>query len=158
SVKAAGPAKREGTTVSGQVLDADGKPAPNALIYLFSRPGRGRTLPTAKKVATADAKGRFTCEVNPADRHQLASLVATAPGSAPGWAPLAGPAAGTTLRLAEDVPIKGRLLDLEGKPVAGAAVRVVSVGASDDGDLQPAFNAMRLNPEWLHLNRQVAAL
>lgn len=143
--------------VTGRVLDAAGQPVPKAAIYLFGR-RISRAKATAERVATADAEGRFRCEVPPAARLLGASLVAVAPGSAPGWVSLAGPPGEKTIRFAEDLPIRGRLLDLEGKPVGGATVRLLSVGESDDGDLQPVCNAIRVNPEHMHLKKQVAAL
>ena len=43
------------------------------------------------------------------------------------------PASLTVTLAADDVPIAGRVLDLEGKPVAGVAVRVTEVCAFPDG-------------------------
>ena len=55
-------------------------------------------------------------------------LVATAPGFGPGWVRGAFKAAASgelTVRLVEDgPPIEGRIVDLEGRPVAGAQVKV----------------------------------
>ena len=48
-----------------------------------------------------------------------------------------------TVRLArDDVPVAGRLVDLEGRPVAGATVRVVSIDGPPGGDLTPWLAAM----------------
>ena len=48
-----------------------------------------------------------------------------------------------TLRLAaDDVPIEGRVLDRDGRPVAGATVRVWSLWWTDEGDLGPWLEAI----------------
>src|SRR5207249_3972587 len=56
-------------------------------------------------------------------------ILAAADGFGPGWVSLRGSdkATGLTLRLVKDVPIQGRLLDLNGKPVGGARLRVEHV-------------------------------
>jgi RNA polymerase sigma factor (sigma-70 family) len=149
-------ADRDDSTITGQVLGPAGKPVANATLLLLAQ-GRRRAAPSVERVATTDAAGRFTCKLPPA-RRQNATLVATAASLSPGWATLAGRGGELTLRLVEDLPIRGRLLDLEGKPVAGARVRLRQVGTSGGGNLQPVFNAMRANPEWLHFEKSVAAV
>ena len=66
-------------------------------------------------------------------------LVATAPGFGPGWVRglfKAADAGELTVRLAEDgPPIEGRIVDLEGRPVAGARVRASISSVPPDGDL-----------------------
>src|SRR5262249_52156441 len=47
----------------------------------------------------------------------------------------ANPLTGVTLKLPEDVPIKGSIVDLEGKPVAGAKVRVTALETGKDDTL-----------------------
>jgi RNA polymerase sigma factor (sigma-70 family) len=149
----AGAAERQ--TVSGRVLGPDGKPVPRAAIYLFGWKKGNKPAP-AQRVATTDADGRFTCDAGRASaglRH--VTFVATARGAALDWAPLDESRRELTLRLATEVPIRGRLLDLEGRPVAGAVVKVRTIGTYAGGNLQPAFNAMRLNPEWLSFEKQI---
>jgi hypothetical protein len=85
-------------------------------------------------------------------------LVATGKGGAPDWAALHEAGGEMTLRLARDVPIRGRLLDLEGKPVVGAVVRAHTIDTFAGNNLDAALNAMRLNPEWLHHERPIAPL
>jgi len=43
----------------------------------------------------------------------------------------------------DDAPVSGRLLDLEGRPVAGATVRLTTIAAPPGGDLTPFLNAAR---------------
>src|SRR5262249_55471523 len=55
-----------------------------------------------------------------------------------------------TLRLVkDDVPVKGRVLDLEGRPVAGAAIRVVRVTVGND------VHHSLWQPTWAGLTREV---
>ena len=48
-----------------------------------------------------------------------------------------------TLRMVADRPIEGRLLDDQGKPIAGAVVRVEQLYAVPRGDLSPIIDALR---------------
>ena len=68
-------------------------------------------------------------------------VVATAPGFGPGWVRGAIKAAVTgelTVRLLEDgPPIEGRLVNLEGWPVAGAQVKVLRLLFAEGDDLTP---------------------
>src|SRR5262249_27281188 len=61
-------------------------------------------------------------------------LLAAAPGLGPDVIVFRNPARsdGLTLRLVEDLPIRGRVLDADGKPVGGAKVRVAGFSAFDD--------------------------
>src|SRR5206468_3624216 len=84
---------------------------------------------------------RFRFAAAPADLERRAKIVAVADGAGPDWADAAAVAKGgeATLRLAkDDVAIAGRVLDLEGQPVAAAAVQVAYLEArTGDGDLAP---------------------
>ena len=55
-------------------------------------------------------------------------VVATAEGFGPSWTSLAGAKGDVELRLVkDDVPIEGRLVSLEGRPLAGIEVRTLMV-------------------------------
>jgi RNA polymerase sigma factor (sigma-70 family) len=135
---------KEAVKVRGRVLDPDGKPFKGAKVYLNAQ---GQEKPPVR--ATTGDDGRFEFRVR---RPELAGpyggaaqAVATGDGCGADWAEV--PTAGTgelTLRLVkDDVPIRGRILTLEGKPVAGARVRVQRVRAYPGGDLTPLFQAIR---------------
>jgi RNA polymerase sigma factor (sigma-70 family) len=148
------PARPE-EAVSGRVLGPDGRPVAGAAVYLFGWK-RDLTPTEPQRIATTDAAGRFSCELGRTRRFARVDLVATAKGLASDWVSGQRAGAGLTLRLAREVPIRGRLLDLEGRPVAGALVKVLAVCTFADGNLEPALNAMRLNPEWLHFEKRIA--
>jgi protocatechuate 3,4-dioxygenase beta subunit len=137
---AAGPANPGATvpagpiTISGRVLGPDGKPADGATLHWWT--GKAKSPADAPARATAGPDGRFTLTLTAADRSVPGRVVARSKGLAPDWGDV--PAAGgeLTLRLVrDDVPVEGRILDLEGKPVAGATVRVERVSRPAGGDL-----------------------
>jgi hypothetical protein len=116
--------------IRGRVLDPDGNPVKDAkLLFLY---GSGKKYPDKVWATSADdGRFRFAVPVDLVDNGYAESpwehvyVLAAAPGYgfAVEWA--GGKNADVTLRLVkDDVPIQGRLLDLQGKPVAGVRVRV----------------------------------
>ncbi len=69
-------------------------------------------------------------------------MIALAPGFGVGVA-AAGPDNERVIRLVNDVPVDGRVLDLQGQPIAQATVRVRGLLAPKDGDLTPWLDAVR---------------
>jgi RNA polymerase sigma factor (sigma-70 family) len=149
------PAKKA-TTASGRVLTPDGKPVAKATVYWHGWKHNGSPM-KPEAVATTGPDGTFTFDPSRRTRGVTAAtmLIATADGWAADWRQWKHSADGTTLRLVPDEPIKGRLLDLEGKPVANAMVRVQSIAHAPAGDWAGVANAFRLNPEWLSLERYI---
>jgi RNA polymerase sigma factor (sigma-70 family) len=146
-------AENEGkqTTVSGSVLDREGKPIAGARIYLLRwlRPGESAQHQAPPKVWTeSDKDGRFSFS---AAQRDLGELFVTAPGYGPGWVIKPGKLQETwpieenqVVRLArDDVPVNGRLLDLQGQPIAGVSIRVFSLQASPDGSLDKWIEAIQ---------------
>jgi len=124
-------------TFSGRVLDPEGKPfAGAALLVCASAAKKAPSRPRD----TTDKDGRFRITVRRTDLEQQAVLVVTAKGFGPDWADLTNSIPKDreiSLRLArDDVPINGRLLNLEGRGIAGAEIRVRRMEKrQDDGDL-----------------------
>ncbi len=133
---------------AGRVLDPDGQPVAGAKLHLAYFGYNGQAAPAIR--ATSDAKGQFRIEVSKADfvdttdetPWTTAQVVATAAGFGLGWADAAkeedakSDPRNLTIRLArEDAPISGRLVDLEGRPVAGATVRHHEILEPEQGDL-----------------------
>jgi Carboxypeptidase regulatory-like domain len=128
----------------GRILDPDGRPHPGARLWLAFQ-GVDWTwstrLPQIR--ATAGQDGRFDLAVSDDDPEVRRALrmssgmpdgfgaihiVATAEGFGPSWTGLAGAKGDVELRLVkDDVPIEGRLVNLEGRPVAGIEVRTLMV-------------------------------
>ncbi len=153
------PAKdKDVVKLSGRVLDPEGKPVAGAKVHLLQwGPPYGPPVDKAapKVWAETDKDGRFSFT---APRY-YGELFATAAGFAPGWemtgrirssvmvgAPPETRTAEDNLvvRLAkDDVTVSGRLLDLQGEPVAGATVRVFALKASPDGSLDKWIAAVK---------------
>ncbi len=131
--------------VHGRVLDPDGKPVAGAGVYVrHHAESSGTTIdPMAAwqkgRVAVTDADGRFHFELDKAPSeaaseggpgwHQ-AQIAAAAPGFAPAWIEAGDLVKGgdATLHLVrDDVPVRGRVLDSQGRPVAGVVVRIRAI-------------------------------
>ena len=111
-------------TVGGRVVDAAGKPVKRAQVVV--RPADG----SAAKTVTADDAGRFRATVQtPADWPVQAYLVVRAPGTCVGWGPVGR--APAVVRLGAAHRMTGLIRDARGSPLAGIAVRVLSVIAAD---------------------------
>jgi RNA polymerase sigma factor (sigma-70 family) len=134
------PAKpeREATIeVRGRVLDPDGKPLAGAKLYLAKHSSKTATHALQ---ATSGPDGRFHFAVaasemdNGSAEKSTLKVMAVAAGHGCDWVALDLVDKELTLRLVKDVPINGRILDPEGKPVAGAklTVRWVVVPKGDD--------------------------
>jgi RNA polymerase sigma factor (sigma-70 family) len=100
-------------TIAGRVLGADGKPAVAQLILLRSN---GSPLPLGK--TEADGRFRVTVPLGTSD----VNLVARVEGQGAGYSLLSRHTGDVTLQLTKDNPVRGRVIDTQGKPVAGAVV------------------------------------
>jgi RNA polymerase sigma factor (sigma-70 family) len=124
--------------IAGKVLGPDGKPHAGARLYLHTR---GKPEPEPRAVTGED--GRFRLTLSAKALTGGATVIVRADGLGPDWFRV-GPGTGgeRTMRLVkDDVPITGRVLDLEGRPVAGATVRAGSVEARrGGGNLDPWVN------------------
>jgi protocatechuate 3,4-dioxygenase beta subunit len=155
---------------AGTVVDPDGKPLGGAKVYIVPRNevprGPAPTDPGAVRAVTA-AGGRFRFSAKdltvtaldglPARRQGL--LMGTAPGYGPDWENTWGQTdlwfvshadrvkgAKWTLTLArDDVPIRGRLLDPQGRPLAGATVTLTGLYVPRKKDLDGYFKTQK-NP------------
>ena len=132
-------------TFRGRVVGPDGKPVAGAKVWMVD-PG---IVPKAaigpKAVATTRADGRYEVTEDGKGRGEhwvhTAKLAATAHGFGVGWVNATDKA--LEIRLVPDEPVKGRVLTLEGKAVAGATVRVLSTWAPNDADLGPWLTALK---------------
>jgi protocatechuate 3,4-dioxygenase beta subunit len=130
--------------VSGRVLGPDDKPFMGARVFVWTNAVKGKD--DLSVLARTGVAGRFHLALAKADLERDAKVVATAKDHGPDWADAAEIARGDelTLRLVQDdVPINGRILDLEGQPVAGATVRVSRV---EQGDLKRFLEQQKRGP------------
>jgi beta-lactamase regulating signal transducer with metallopeptidase domain len=114
----------KGVPIEGRVLDADGRPVAGATV--LSSPSQDRPGPNLRPFAvTTDEAGRFrTGQV----RAQEWFLLATAKGHAPGERSIRVSTAipQVEIRLGRPRRFAGRVVDPDGKPIAGASVNVDS--------------------------------
>ena len=143
----------------GQVLDPDGRPFAGAALYLVSYGLKHPDDPPIRATSGADGRFRFEVPKSDFDHSSLEEPWSYVDRSWP--APRAWPSAWRTpgkapaeltLRLArDDVPISGRIIDLQGRPVAGATVTVLSVGATPAGRLDDYLKALQERNEVANL-------
>ncbi|HUY32354.1 MAG TPA: M56 family metallopeptidase [Pirellulales bacterium] len=150
-----------GATLGGRVLLPDGKPAAGADLYWarIESPQPGSKLKITKRGGT-DGEGRFQIALAQSDLPATvvpSSLVAHKLGFGIAWVEVARGQVppDITLRLVEDRPIRGRVTDTEGRPVAGARVAAAAVLASRNGRLDAFLTAWKQNwrDSWMKLDR-----
>ncbi|HEX7378008.1 MAG TPA: carboxypeptidase regulatory-like domain-containing protein, partial [Pirellulales bacterium] len=145
----------EQKTIRGQVLDPDGHPFAGATIYAIGHYSSPELKPLPLGEAKSGDDGRFELSYpNPIYTHaaQLGRLSGTsqviaalADGFGPGFISTeALDGKPLTLRLVrDDVPIVGRVLDLEGRPVAGVRVSTLDVMSAKGNDLSAWLEAVK---------------
>jgi RNA polymerase sigma factor (sigma-70 family) len=148
-------AGRDTLTVSGRVLNPKGEPFAGAEVTLwwllgyegYYRMWHPRTVqrPAPRFGTTSGADGRFRFTFAPSEIDdgplnmwdgwwKSTQVVAAAKGYGPGWRLLGELDKGElTVQLVEDnAPVKGRIVDLQGRPVAGARARVIHLDRGTD--------------------------
>jgi RNA polymerase sigma factor (sigma-70 family) len=132
------PATQTRIAARGRVLDPDSKPVAGAKLYLGYTGAKDVTYPVR---ATSGDDGRFEFTIERSELDKVDSgeptiqVLAVAEGFGCDWATLNAAAEELTLRLAQDVPVSGRILDPDGKAVVGARVMVRGVSAAPGDDL-----------------------
>jgi protocatechuate 3,4-dioxygenase beta subunit len=129
--------------ITGQVLDPAGKAVPHAgvaaVVWTHQTPQTGQTIPRPAvwDQGKADAQGRFRLKVRRPlalqfyqQRFYQIAVLAGAKGHGLGWHFLKFDAfkPEVKVRLGPEQFLRGRLLDLQGLPVAATRVEVIQVG------------------------------
>jgi RNA polymerase sigma factor (sigma-70 family) len=142
--------------VRGRILDPDGKPIQGVRLYWPRLPKtEPRTeeeienIPMPQRGKT-NGEGRFRFELPRSDINPdwNLALVAAADGYGLAWAdwPALEKGGELTLRLVKDQPIEGRIISLEGKPLASVRVSIGELGAMTDGKVETFLTAWKR--EW----------
>ncbi len=152
----------------GRILDPEGKPLPAAKVYLdyfVWAEYRNRVPPRLRATTGADGRFRFNVAKSYFDRPlvlerwQYATVFALSERLGIGFSDSDEPDSDRdlTIRMPRDnAPLAGRLVDLEGRPVADATVRVTAIAAPPSGDLTPFLSA-GLEGENLRAQGEVSA-
>ena len=129
--------------VTGQITLPDGKPAAGADVAVIAF--RARILPGGELFepgevlaeGTTDSAGiyRLRLKVASSETHHDANVIARQPGYGIVWQEfnLDRPASNVSLALPPEEPIRGRLVDLEGQPVAGARLSIERIRKTTPG-------------------------
>ena len=123
--------------VSGRVLDPQGRPFNGARLILVGKAQKPENL------GTSAADGRFTVKIPRETAEPTRFLAACAPGAGIDFAGIAGlnPARALELRMVKDNVIRGKIVDTQGKPVAGVQVAVTTVGAVNGNSVDRFLSA-----------------
>jgi hypothetical protein len=146
--------------VTGRVVNPQGQPVGGATLHLHFDSGNapGPEPATGPARATTRADGRFeftalTSELATARSRRRGVpgplLAAFANGFGPAWTDdlMIGEPDGVVIELVDDdVPITGRLVDLEGRPAQGITVRVLQLDATPN-DLSPWLEDIQKEPD-----------
>ncbi len=137
--------------VRGRVLDPDGKPVAGAEISVRHHaevqwnPIDPMAARQKGRVAVTDGDGQFHFEIDKTASDvsseggpgwHKAQIAAAAPGFAPAWLEAGDLVKGgeATLRLIrDDVPVRGRVVDSQGRPVAGVVIRTQLIWEVKEG-------------------------
>jgi RNA polymerase sigma factor (sigma-70 family) len=149
-MKPSAPVKHEDGQVvaTGRVLDPDGKPVGGAAVVFVRKGAGGRATIMVQTIAGPD--GRFKLTVGRMDVLRGGVVVASAKGYGPAcqWSNALAKDGELLLRLAEDdVPIRGKILDPEGRPLRGVTVRLVAFKAPSGSNLKAFTEALEAKKE-----------
>jgi len=155
-------AVESGATV--RILDPDGKPAAGAAVYrsstamlyldheprtaaLETRTGPDGSFRLSPDDAKAALDGKARLVVTPDDAKaalRKARFVVTAEGCGPAFVEQSTGDGMKVLHLVkDDVPIRGRVIDIQGRPVAGATIQVVGILWYPVGNLDEWLSALK---------------
>jgi RNA polymerase sigma factor (sigma-70 family) len=137
----------------GRVLDPNGKPVAGAKLYLLYYTPKALPVPVR---ATSNEEGRFRFTVPKAEFDtsegsqpwQGAMVIALANDLGFGVRPMElgkkwDPADQTLYLAKDDMPVSGRIVDLQGNPIPGANVTVAGLHWPRKGDLAPLLKEMK---------------
>jgi hypothetical protein len=148
--------------IAGRVVDRKGQPVAGAKVYLyfdFGEPVTHPPIPPPVRATTgADGRFRFTAKVglslsSPWAFHDIypgPRLAAFAEGYGPAWTEgltIDDPDGNRLKLVADDAPIAGRLMDLEGRPLPDVTVRVVQIDVTPTEDLSPWLSEAQKDPK-----------
>ena len=152
-------------TVRGKVVLPDGSPAVGAIIratppmFTMLEPLVGEDFDPPVTQVEANEQGEFSVAISRApygdlgqfddrwgDTWKRTTIVASLTGYGPQWVSydkIDDTGQPVLMQLVEDVPIQGRVIDLDGQPVAGVSVKIGGPSAAEDDDLSAWIEGAR---------------
>jgi RNA polymerase sigma factor (sigma-70 family) len=144
----AAPGRKKGdapVVIRGKVLGHDGKPVAGAELLNVTADCEGTHL------GATDTQGNFTVSLPRGQKGGV--LLARAAGHGCDFRRLArDKRIEVTFKLPRDNPIRGRVIDTQGKPIAGATVFVTALWAFDNGSADRFVNEWKTMDEFRFLN------
>ncbi len=143
---------KDAVVYKGRVLGPDDKPLAGAKVYYYFLTYQEEAIPVR---TTTDAQGRFaftltskdvplSADAQQADPRKSGHIVVKADGFTFAWHHVAKQQRDWTFDVAaDDTSLTGRIIDLQGKPLAGLRVTAWSVAAPEKGDLTPFVKALQ---------------
>jgi RNA polymerase sigma factor (sigma-70 family) len=154
------PEDKNERSIIGRVLDWDGKPVADAQVVVVARrrrPIRGGDFSSDTRAEVlgqgkADADGHFRVAIRRISSAEVWQLHALAASTSHSLAMVQlGPDVEqpqTMIKLPREQSIRGRLLDLQGRPAAGVKVYVAALGQSEAGPKIWSWNPPERLPLW----------
>ncbi|WP_422924006.1 sigma-70 family RNA polymerase sigma factor [Singulisphaera sp. PoT] len=131
----------------GKVVGPDRQPMAGASLYVTPASGYLKQPYPSSVMATTGKDGAFAFDLNDSKYQGWGLVVAAeAPGFGAGWVRVLLKDRRDDLMIPlvkDDVPITGQVVDLEGRPVAGASLRLMQINASPEENLGPWIEATR---------------
>ncbi|MEX0742436.1 MAG: M56 family metallopeptidase, partial [Phycisphaeraceae bacterium] len=157
--------------VRGTVVDPDGNPVAGATVraqtplWAMLKPlvPDGWEPPIIEMTSAADGLFEISFSTQPigdlshlnpqwAEIWKKTVIAASAPGFGPAWIEyedIQQPDQPITLKLVEDLPVQGRIVNLEGEPLAGETIKIYGPFAAEDEDLSAWLAAISAGePPW----------
>ncbi len=136
----------EQLTIKGRVIDPDGKPLAGAKLYvpfLKCNPPVSEDDVGTKVVGESSADGSFQVTIEKTEISRY--LIVGSKGLGIAWVNLekASRTYEAVVKLGKDSRVEGRVIDTEGKPVAHATVRVMTLFAPAEGKLDGFLTAWK---------------
>ncbi len=148
-------------TYQGRVLDPAGRPFPGAAVYLITYGLKQPKNPPIRATTGADGRLRFSVPKSDFNNSyadapwSFSTLVARADGFAFGVANDRGDGKELTIQLGvDDVPVSGRIIDLQGTPVAGVTVKILNIRAPAQASLDGWLKALESRKEHHNLEHE----
>ncbi len=151
-------------SVRGLVLKPDGSPVDGAIVRVAApvfgdiRRILGKDFESTITEVVTDEQGKFEISIDPKpygnfptqgtgwkDFWKKSVICATMPGFAGQFTKYEEVEGvdSVVLRLVEDIPIRGRVIDLEGRPISGVAIELKGILASSNESLDAWLSAVR---------------